>query len=151
MKSRILGPRGLRIAAAALIVTLAALPSALAANGRDFSASYHVSDVTTLDARHLSLTLSLRLNNHSGAEVSDARVLLNDNFLEFKTLGAFPSRVTLANHEVATLSGAFIVPASYVKQWRSGPGPRVFVSFIDAKGHSISRPVKLHFVPGVGG
>jgi len=152
MNLNILGPQGPRIATAALIIALAALPfAALAANGRDFSATYDVTHVATVDSQHVSVMLNLRLQNHSGADVTDAEVSLRDDLLEFKSLGVFPLHVTLANHAVANLSGTFTVPAGYMTHWRSGPGPHVFVRFIDAHGHSISRPVKLRLMPGVGG
>jgi len=152
MQLGILSARGLRIILAVLIVALAALPSAFAENGRDFSASYDLRDVSPSGADHVRVTLSLRLQNHSGADVADAEVSLQDSVRAFKTLGVFAEHVSLANHEVAKLSGTFIVPTQYVAQWRTGRRPQVVVRLMSANGHSMHpRPVELLYVPGVGG
>ena len=137
---------------AVVIITIAGTPAAYAENGRDFSARYDITNVSPVGANQVSVTLSLRLQNHSGADIADAEVSLQDqdSALEFKSLGVFPTHVTLANHSVANVSGTFLVPAPYVTQWRTGARPRVIVRFMSAQGRWSRRPVELLFMPGVG-
>ena len=150
MQWRILSAQGLRIVLVGLTVTIMALPSAFAEHGRDFSGSYDFKDVSPVGANEVSVTLNLRLQNHSGAEVADAEVSLQDSVPASKALGVFPMHLSLVNHAVAKLSGAFIVPTRYVMQWRTGQGPRVVVRFVSDTGHAIRRPVELLYMPGAG-
>ncbi len=148
MASAIRSVSRLRIILAGIIF-IAAQP-AFAEHGRDFSARYDLKDEAPVGADHVSVTLSLRLQNHSGAAVADAEVSVQDCVPAFKTLGDFPGHLSLANHEVATLSGTFTVPTEYVTRWRTGQKPRIVVRFKSAAGRSIRRPVELLFMPGVG-
>jgi hypothetical protein len=150
MQWRILSAQGLRIVLAVLVVTIMAQRAAFAENGRDFSASYDLKDVSPVAANQVSVTLSLRLQNHSGADVADAEVSLQDIVQESSALGVFPMHLSLMNHAVAKLSGAFIVPTRYVTQWRTGQGPRIVVRVVSDTGHAIRRPVELLYMPGVG-
>jgi len=135
---------------AVVVITIVGAPAAYAENGRDFSARYDITNVSPVGANQVSVTLSLRLQNHSGADIADAEVSLQDSVLAFKTLGVFPTHVSLANHSVANVSGTFLVPAPYVTQWRTGARPRVIVRFMSAQGRWSRRPVELLFMPGVG-
>jgi len=150
MQWRILSFQGLRVLSAVLIVTIMAQPATFAEHGRDFSASYDIKDVSLVGANEVSVTLNLRLQNHSGAEVADAEVSLQDSVPASKALGVFPMHLSLVNHAVANLSGTFIVPTRYVAQWRTGQRPRIVVRFMSDTGHAIRRPVELLYMPGVG-
>jgi hypothetical protein len=135
---------------AAVVMTIATVPCAFAEHGRDFSASFDLKDVTPVGANRVSVTLNLRLQNHSGADIADAEVSLQDRMPALKSLGVFPMHPSLANHGVATLTGTFMVPSRFVTQWRSGNKPGVVVRFRSAQGHLIHRPVEMLFMPGVG-
>lgn len=162
MVRAILSRSRLRIILAGIIFIAAQHP-AVAEHGRDFSARYDLKDEAPVGADRVSITLSLRLQNHSGADVADAEVslqdsvpalktlgVLQDSAPAFKTLGVFPGHLSLANHEVTTLSGEFTVPTEYITQWRTGQKPRIVVRFKSAEGRSVHRPVELLYMPGVG-
>jgi hypothetical protein len=106
--------------------------------------------VSAAGADRVSVALSLRLQNHSGADVTDAEVSLEDKVPALRSLGVFPSHLSLVNHAVATLTGTFSVPTSYATEWRTGHRPQVVVRYMSAQGHWIRRPVEMRFLPGVG-
>jgi hypothetical protein len=140
----------LKILSAVFIATLTSVPCAFAEHGRDFSATYDLKDVSPAGADRVSVTLSLRLQNHSGADLADAEVSLEDKVPALRSLGVFPSHLSLVNHAVATLTGTFSVPTSYAAEWRTGHRPQVVVRYMSAQGHWIRRPVEMRFLPGVG-
>ena len=135
-----------------LIIAILGLPSqtARAEGGRDFSAMYEVRDVSTIDATHVFLTLVLRLQNHSGAAVSDAKIVLRDGLPAFKSLGTFVERLTAADKAVVKFSGTFTVPAREFHAWVHGEGPRLEVQLVDSQGRTLRQPIEVVRMPGLG-
>ncbi len=58
------------------------------ANGRDFSGFYRTSDVS-VSGETASLTLTVQIFNRSGADVSNATVLLSDWIIPGRNYGSF--------------------------------------------------------------
>src|SRR5207247_6327215 len=88
-----------------LVLAGLALAGMARANGRDFSGSYQVSDVS-VSGDTASLTLTLRLFNHSTADISNATVVLRDLIIPSRNHGTFPNVSVPAGHALQ-LSGTF--------------------------------------------
>jgi hypothetical protein len=133
-----------------MVAGLGPSQTARAEGGRDFSATYDVRDVSTIDPTHVFLTLVLRLQNHSGAAVSDAKIVLRDGLPRSKSLGSFVQRLTAANKAVVKISGTFTVPAREFLTWTRGQGPRLEVQLVDSHGRTLRRAVEAIRMPGLG-
>src|SRR2546429_150215 len=75
------------------------------ANGRDFSGFYRTSDVS-VSGDTTSLTLTVQIFNRSGADVSNATVLLSDWIIPIRNYGSFQNVDVADGHDVR-LSGTF--------------------------------------------
>src|SRR5207249_7198308 len=75
---------------AALVLVGLALAGTAWGDGREFSGFYRVSDVS-VSGDTASLTLTLRLFNHSTADVLNETVMLCDWVITSRNLGTFPS------------------------------------------------------------
>jgi hypothetical protein len=133
-----------------MVAVLGPSQTARAEGGRDFSAMYDVRDVSTIDPTHVFLTLVLRLQNHSGASVSDAKIVLRDGLPRSKSLGSFVQRLTAANKAVLKISGTFTVPTREFHTWARGQGPRLEVELVDSNGRTLRRAVEATRMPGLG-
>src|SRR6267378_2767367 len=74
------------VSAALVFAGLALLAGTAWGNGRDFSGSYQVSDVS-VSGDTASLTLSLCLFNHTTADASNATVVLRDLIIPSRNHG----------------------------------------------------------------
>ncbi len=130
---------------AAMLALFALLvsPLALAANGRDFAGFYQYANVGEMGTQE-QVTLSVRVFNYSGADIADARLILQDPLLR-ATYGGF-IRVSIQNGGSAPVSGNFTIPIAEYERWQVGSVPHLWIEFTDAAGNSVRRPVEL--VPG---
>lgn len=72
-----LGLSRTRMARSAIFSVILVLSSSVSAeHGRDYSAQYDLGPPTTLDATHVSVPVSLLLQNHSGSDLADASIVL---------------------------------------------------------------------------
>ncbi|HKV64042.1 MAG TPA: hypothetical protein VJO16_19200 [Candidatus Acidoferrum sp.] len=119
-------------------------------NGRDFSGSYQVSDVS-VSGDTASLTLRLRLFNHSTADVSNATVVLRDWVVPSRSYGSFPN-VNIPTGKTVELSGTFQVPQHEYQSWQRGRPPFLMLEYTDGAGSKVRRPIEVlgHVRPEAG-
>src|SRR5216117_4384562 len=86
------------------------------ANGRDFSGFYRTSDVS-VSGDTTSLTLTVQIFNRSGADVSNATVLLSDWIIPSRNYGSFQN-VDVADGRDVRLSGTFQIPQREYAGWQ---------------------------------
>ncbi|HYM13651.1 MAG TPA: hypothetical protein VEU62_23125 [Bryobacterales bacterium] len=129
------------------IGTLAAPPAA-AAGGRDFAALYQLSHVTDLGVQ-VRVTLALRLFNYSDADLSNAKVTLQDSREPLKSLGSLGT-ISFRRHESGHLSETFIIPKEEYNRWHHGASPTVQITYKDGHGKPQQRLIELapRFVGG---
>jgi len=129
---------------AALVFAGLALAGTAWGNGRDFSGSYQVSGVT-VSGDTASLTLTLRLFNHSTADISNATVVLRDMIIPSRNHGRI-SNVSVPAGQAVQLSGTFQVPQREYQSWQRGKQPFLMIEYVDAAGNKVRRPIEI--VPG---
>jgi hypothetical protein len=155
MVFRLLKSRSFRASAAGVLVSgllvFTSNPVAFAEDGRDFSAFYDVRDIVPIDSEHVSITLVLQLQNHSGADVDAAELSLRDSLQPLDRFGSFPDLVRAANHEVIRLSAMFVITTRESDAWSRGARPQLLIEYRDTNGEPQSRYVELAGVPGTEG
>jgi len=126
---------------AALVLAALALAGVAWGNGREFSGFYQVSDVN-VSGETASLTFTVRLFNHSGADVTNATVVLRDAVIPSRNYGTFSSVSVAAGHAVQ-LSATFQVPQREYQSWQQGQRPFLMIEYADAAGNKLRRPVEV--------
>ncbi len=114
---------------------------ALAENGRDFAGFYEVANVVDW-GEDVSLTLRLRVFNYSGADVTDAVVLLNDP-LFFDQVYADLGVIDVAYRDQVLVSNEVTLPFDEYDRWREGHIPQISVEYLTIDGNPAWRPVEL--------
>jgi hypothetical protein len=133
-----------------LLLSIAATHAAHAENGRDFSAMYDLTNIAPVDTAHVSLTLVLRLQNHSGADIADAVVGLSDRLRPGKLSAQVSSGVSIQYGRHVKVSGDITVKRSDYDRWQHGARLPLVIEFRDARGHTTTRPIELVRMPGIG-
>jgi hypothetical protein len=110
-------------------------------NGREFSGFYRISDAS-VSGETVSLTLTLRLFNHSGADVSNATVMLRDRIIPSQNYGTFASVKVPAGRAVQ-LSGTFQISQHEYQSWQQGRQPFLMIEYADAAGNKVRRPIEI--------
>ena len=126
---------------AVLVLAGLALAGTAQGNGRDFSGSYQVSGVS-VSGDTASLTLTVRLFNHSGVDVSNATVVLRDWIIPSRNFGTFPSVGVPAGRSVQ-LSGTFQIPQREYQSWQQGRPPFLMIEYADVAGNKVRRPIEV--------
>lgn len=120
-----------------------------AEDGRDFAGLYDVTDVVEVGDQ-MSLTLTVRVFNFSGADVAGARVLVERWPWPGDPHGEFPP-MDIAYRRHAQITGSFLVPKQEYDAWPDG-APPLMVEFVDGEGRTMRRSVELIRLPlGDGG
>jgi hypothetical protein len=116
-----------------------------AENGRDFAGSYEITNLTDW-GEDLSLTLTLRIFNYSGADVTDVQLTLNDPLL-FDQVYADLGVIDVVYRDQVLVTNQVTVPAEEYERWREGRPPQVSVEYLTADGDPAWRPVELMPMP----
>jgi|SRR6267378_218899 len=111
------------------------------ANGRDFSGFYRTSDVS-VSGETASLTLTVRLFNHSSMDVANATVVLRDWIIPSRNYASFPN-VNIPAGKTVQLSGTFQVPQREYQSWQQGRQPTVIIEYMDISGNKVRRLIEL--------
>ena len=111
------------------------------ANGRDFSGFYRTSDVS-VSGETASLTLTVQIFNRSGADVSNATVLLSDWIIPGRNYGSFQN-VDVADGRDVRLSGTFQIPQREYAGWQQGRPPNLIIQYADAAGNKMRRLIAI--------
>ncbi len=135
---------GSNIGALALLALVCAMP-AIAANGRDFAGLYQYRKLGDVD-NQTQVTLSVRLFNYSGADVSGAVVTLEDGLLPGQGYGSIAS-VTIDDGGATSLSGNFTIPESEYQRWQTGVLPRLYIDYTDRNRSRARRLIELAPAP----
>lgn len=132
-----------RLVAAAFVTLMCMILTAHAENGRDFSAMYAIGRPTVVDSTHVSVTLSLRVQNHSGASLSDAAIFLVNRAQPFKAGSLVASGIQVPDRGTAKASGAVTVSTRDYQRWQRGEPPAFMVRVVSRNGRSVDRPIEL--------
>jgi hypothetical protein len=124
--------------------------NARAENGRDYSAMYDIGPATALDPTHVSVKLFLRLQNHSGTDLTNATITLADRLMPGKAGMLLKSGVTVAYRSIAKVSGTVTVGSEEYARWQRGGQPSLVIRVPDRNGRQVDRPIELVRMPGVG-
>jgi len=134
-----------RIELAVLLVSATLLllvaPAVPAKDGRDFAGFYKLGEITDLGDQ-VTVPLTLRVFNYSGADVIGAQIILEDRLLG-EDLGSFAAIVDLRDRESARVSDTYTVPRREYEQWQEGAHPRLRLEFTDAAGTTQRAAVEL--------
>jgi len=114
---------------------------ALAENGAWFLGFYHYSEASA-SGDTASPTLTLRLVNHSGMDVSNATVQVRDPVIRGLNYGSFPN-VNIPGGQTVLLSGAFQIPQREYQNWRLGRTPSLTIEYTDGAGKQVRRPIQI--------
>lgn len=123
------------LAGIVVCLLLCAALTSLAEDGRDFTAMYAVSNAN-VGSDTVALTLTLRLFNHSGADVADATVVLEDPSQQGGSFGSITG-VAVRYREDIRLSADFIISRAEYDAWQQGGQPKLHIDFTDANGNSV--------------
>lgn len=138
---------GVRIGVLLALFTLFASVPARAVDGRDFAGVYQYA--RTGDAGSMQqVSLSLRLFNYSGADVTNATVALEGYTPLAETYGSIAG-VSISADAAVPVSASFAIPAAEYESWQEGGVPHLSIEFTDAAGHQVRRMIEL--VPGQAG
>lgn len=140
-----------RLVAAALVTLCVILTTAHAESGRDFSAMYAIGRPTVFDSTHVSVTLSLRLQNHSGASLSDAAIFLVNRAQPFKAGSLVASGIQIPDRGTAQASGAVTVSTRDYQRWQRGEPPALLVRVVNRNGRNVDHPIELLRTSHIGG
>jgi hypothetical protein len=121
------------LAGVLLLVTLVVPANVPAEDVRDFAGFYKVGEITDLGDQ-VTLPLTVRIFNYSGAEVIGARIILEDSLVPGEDRGSFAATVDLPDRESAAASDTFTVPRHEYEQWQEGAHPWLRLEFTDAAG-----------------
>jgi hypothetical protein len=133
-----------------LVILSAWIPNARAENGRDYSAMYDLGPATAVDPLHVSMKLFLRLQNHSGADLTNATISLADRLAPGKAGASVTSGVTVAYRGVVKLSATVTVATQEYQRWQHGGQPLLIIRVPNRNGREVGRPIELARMPGVG-
>jgi hypothetical protein len=132
--------------------------AALANNSRNFTAVYGVIK-TTDQGDNVAVQLSLRVINHSGADVKGATISLRSSSkLSPEPTAAWEKQATPFNDvalnfnehkRVPPLQGTFTVPVEEYQRWQKGLGPNFVIVYEDASGKTHQEEIQLSRMPEV--
>lgn len=115
---------------------------AAAADGRDFAGFCKLGEITDL-GEEVSVPLTVRIHNYSGADVVGAEIILEGSLLPGEDLASFATIVDIPDRESARASHTFTVPLREYEQWQQGGSPQLRLQFTDSEGTTQRRPIEL--------
>lgn len=127
--------------ALAVLNLLVAL-GAPAENGRDFAGFYELGDAVDLGDQ-VAVHMTVRVYNYSGADVIDARIVLEDTLPMGDDLGSFAMTVDIPDYESVRATESFTVPRPEYDHWQAGEAPQLRLDYTDAAGNDHRAPVEL--------
>jgi len=136
------------VSAVPLFLLLATLT--LNAAGRGAFQGYFNFRQVNVVGDQVSLTMDIRVLNHTGANVRNATVSIQGLYQSTASYGSFPA-LSFASGLAANATQIFNVPQKEFELWQSGARPRFVVSYTDAAGNTVQQPVELLRHPLKGG
>jgi hypothetical protein len=120
-------------------LVLAALAPVYAASPSGFQGYFNYRQS---NASGTQVALDVTIVNHTGADISDAALVIRNPFQANNVIGAFPG-IAIAAGQAANLSQTVTVPQSELQRWQRGASPQFVISYIDASGKSMQHRVEL--------
>jgi hypothetical protein len=130
------------VAGMSLFLTALSVVWTAAADGRDFAGFCKLGEITGL-GDEVSVPLTVRIHNYSGADVTSGEIVLENSLLPGAELARFPTIVDIPDGESAPASGTFTVPLPMYEEWQQGGTPQLRLEFTDAEGTPQRRPIEL--------
>ncbi len=127
------------------LLALSLAPHVLAANGRDFAGFYRYEKTADLDQQK-QVTLTLRLFNYSGANVSGAVVTLQGALPTGPGYGSITG-VSVDDGGRTAITGSFTIPDNEYQRWQAGALPRIYIEYTDTAGNQMRRPIEIISAP----
>lgn len=118
-----------------MCVMAAALALAAFAVTSDFSGSYSLGTPAAA-GDDVQISISLAINNNTGASVRNAVIALHDPRAARVTYGQLAG-LSLPAGARTEMNGSFTVPKSLYDSWQKGSSPAMSVSFTDARGNAV--------------
>jgi hypothetical protein len=132
-----------RLVVSSLIcLLLCAALTSLAEDGRDFAGSYEVTNVTDLGA-DIRVTLTVRVFNYSGSDVSNAEVTLEDSLRPGTDYSSYPTQITIADRQSVRISSEFTVSRQEYDYWEKGSAPSLRIDFQNSEGTAVRRKIEM--------
>lgn len=135
-----------RLTILALLALFATTP-ALAADGSGFASLYRYGKAADLGSQK-QVTLFLRLLNYSGADVTDAAVVMDDLLSVGEGAGNIAG-ISINDGAVVSVSGEFAIPNDEYERWQAGASSKLVIKYIDDAGNQMRQPIEL--IPGLTG
>jgi hypothetical protein len=147
-RPRFAGQRPLAAGLACVLVLAGAL-WAVAAGGRDFAGFFKLNNINNT-ADPVTLTLTMRVFNYSGSDVTNATITLLGSVVPNQSYGRFVG-VAIATGQSVTLSSRFSIPQREYQLWQKGQSPNMMAQFTDSAGNPARCKIELAPGPVVGG
>ncbi len=135
----------IRLLAACLLLVATA---AQAGQDRGFSATYALGSPRSVDATHVSVPITLRLRNHSGADVTNATVSLRSLLGHVRVpkpanlqSSSAAASVAVRDRAVVPVATSFVVPTWEYERWQRGGRPMLALRIEDPSGHAVLHPI----------
>lgn len=96
----------------------------------------------------VQLKFTIRVMNHSDADVSQARIDLDDFFFGTKKRPLSKS-VNFKQGDFVLLSNTMLVPKQDYERWQQGSTPYVFIEYRDPAGNNKRDKITLSRLPGL--
>jgi hypothetical protein len=126
---------------ATVLLLLAAIIPLKAANQGLFQGYFNFRQVSVVNDQ-VFVTLDVKILNHTRADVHDAKITLQNSFLQPANLGFFPT-VSVASGRAVDTTQQFVVPAAEFHLWTKGARPRFLISYVDAEGNTVQQRIEL--------
>jgi hypothetical protein len=111
-------------------------------DGRDFTGSYEISNVTE-QGDTVRLTLTVHVYNYSDADVAAATVTLQDLLVSATNYGSYPETVSIPDRQSVRLSAEFTVPYQEYDRWQRGATPSLRIEYTNVAENPVRRMIEL--------
>ena len=124
------------------VTLLTALGTARARDGRDFAGFYSV-DPLGEQGTEVRVTLSLHIYNYSGADVTQAAIMLHESGPGLVVYGGFSAIKLLHDRQDVKVRRQFTIPKREYQLWQTGIKPNLFITYQDSLGKKWERTIEL--------
>lgn len=127
-----------------VLVTLLGLAGAvlIAKDGRDFAGFYSLRDVQDNGA-DVRATLVFRLYNYSGADLTQAAVIVRETPPDSRTIARFPSISAWTDGTDVIIHQQVTIPRAEFQQWSERGQPNVFILYKDDHGRTLHKTAQM--------
>lgn len=134
---------------AACSFLLLAIVSLNAANQGGLQGYFDFRQVTVSNDQ-VSLTLDVRIFNHTGGDIHTARITVQNSLVPNGEFGSFPE-FSIASGQAADLTQTLNLPQREFQRWQTGATPQFVISYVDANGSNVQGRIELIRRPLKGG